>query len=163
MRLMSLLVAFLTLLSVDTPLLAQGSTERWVGTWATALVARGLPQAPPAAAPTPAPPSGLTTTPPAGGGAPVAGPGGGGRIGGPPVTVSNQTLRQIVRTSVGGNRVRVVLSNVFGTLPIAIGAADIAPRSGDAGVAVTSVKPITFGGSPIATDARRRGARQRSD
>jgi lysophospholipase L1-like esterase len=148
MRLMSLLVAFLTLLSVDTPLLAQSSTERWVGTWATALVARGLPQAPPASAPAPTPPSGL---PPAAGPAPAAGPPGGGRIGGPPVTVSNQTLRQIVRTSVGGNRVRVVLSNVFGTLPIAIGAADIAPRSGDAGVAVTSVKPITFDGSPIAT------------
>ena len=77
---------------------------------------------------------------------------GGGRFGGPPpVTVNNQTLRQIVRTSVGGSRVRVVLSNVFGTAPIAVGAADIAPRSGDASVVAASVKPVTFGGSPAAT------------
>ena len=103
-----------------------------MGTWATALVARGLPPAAGRCAGARAAkrahracPSRRART--------GAGPGGGGRLGGPPVTVSNQTLRQIVRTSVGGSRVRVVLSNVFGTSPIAIGAADIAPRAGDAG------------------------------
>ena len=65
--------------------------------------------------------------------------------------MSNQTLRQIVRTSVGGSRVRIVLSNVFGTAPVTVGAADIAPRSGEAAVVAGSAKPITFGGSPTAT------------
>ena len=47
----------------------------------------------------------------------------GGRGGFPaPVTISNQTVRQIVRVSVGGDRVRVVLSNAFGTAPVEIGA-----------------------------------------
>ena len=155
MRLMSLLVTFLTLLSLNTPLLAQSSTERWVGTWATALVARGLPPAP---APAPAPPpSGLTAPAPPAGGA----PGGGGRLGGPPVTVSNQTLRQIVRTSIGGSRVRVVLSNVFGTTPLAIGAADVAPRARDVGRGRGLGEAADLRRLADGDDPRRRGPRQR--
>ncbi len=153
MRLSTLVVALTFFLNASA--LAQNTTERWVGTWATALVARGLPPAP-AAAPAP-PPSGLTAPAPPAGGA----PGGGGRLGGPPVTISNQTLRQIVRTSIGGTRVRVVLSNVFGTLPLAIGAADIAPRARDVDVAAGPAKPLTFGGSPTATVLPGRGPGQR--
>jgi hypothetical protein len=63
------------------------------------------------------------------------------------VTISNQTVRQIVRVSVGGDRVRVVLSNAFGTAPIEIGAAHVALRDHDALVKASSVKPLTFGGS----------------
>ena len=145
MRYLSFVTASVIVLSLNTAALAQNATERWVGTWATALVARGLPPAP---APAPAaPPSGLTAPAPPAGGA----PGGGGRLGGPPVTISNQTLRQIVRTSIGGTRVRVVLSNVFGTMPLAIGAADIAARARDVDVAAGPAKPLTFGGSPTAT------------
>jgi len=88
-----------------------------------------------------------------------------GRQGGPgfqpPATVNNQTLRQIVRTSIGGNRVRVVLSNVFGTAPVEIGAADIALRDKDSMVIASSVKPLTFGGS--ATGTIRAGATLVSD
>ncbi len=152
MRKLSFLIATLVLCSHAAGL-AQNAGERWVGTWATALVARAVPPGAPAAPATaaapvvsgqPGPAAGPTAGPPAG---PA-----GGRFGGPPpVTVNNQTLRQIVRTSVGGSRVRVVLSNVFGTAPIAVGAADIAPRSGDASVVTASVKPVTFGGSPAAT------------
>src|SRR5690242_20545220 len=45
-----------------------------------------------------------------------------------PLNFSNQTLRQIVHTSIGGSRVRVVVSNVFGTTPLMIGAAHVALR-----------------------------------
>jgi len=55
-------------------------------------------------------------------------------------------LRQIVHTSIGGDRVRVVLSNVFGTAPLEIGAAAIAPRAQAAQVQAGSAKPLTFGG-----------------
>ena len=120
---------------------AQTTGERWVATWATALVARGQPAPPPAVSPAPATPT--TAALPTPGPARAGGP--------PPVTVSNQTLRQIVRTSIGGTRVRVVLSNVFGTMPLAIGAADIAPRARDVNVVAGPAKPLTFGGSPTAT------------
>jgi lysophospholipase L1-like esterase len=55
-----------------------------------------------------------------------------------------------VRVSIGGPRVRVVLSNAFGTAPVTIGAADIGLREADAKVVASSVKPITFDGSASA-------------
>ena len=157
---------------VTAPTFAQNKkNERWVATWGTALVARPQPAAgrglgpggPPAPTPaaqptTPATPTPSATAPatPAPSGPPPAGPGGpppaapaGGRGGfAPPVTLSNQTIRQIVHTSVGGSRVRVVLSNAFGTAPIDIGAAHVALREKDQTVAANTVKPLTVGGSP---------------
>src|SRR4029453_3260968 len=49
--------------------------------------------------------------------------GGGGRGGAAPLNFNNQTLRQIVHVSLGGDRVRLVLSNAFGTSPLSVGAA----------------------------------------
>ena len=87
------------LLTLHPPMQAQ-SGEHWVGTWTTSDV--GRPQTPP------------TPTPPAAAAAPVAAP----VPGQPPISPSapvpavpapfmhfnNQTLRQIVHTSIGGNR-----------------------------------------------------------
>src|ERR1051325_9159614 len=40
----------------------------------------------------------------------------------PPAPVfENQTIRMVVRTTIGGDRVRVRLSNAFGTAPLKIG------------------------------------------
>jgi lysophospholipase L1-like esterase len=64
--------------------------------------------------------------------------------------VSNQTIRQIVRATIGGRRVRVVLSNHFGTAPVAIGAAHLGLRQSDAALVERSVKQLTFSGSPSA-------------
>ena len=149
-------VALLLLLAA--PAFAQTKkTEHWVATWATALVARPLPAArgagpggPPA--PAPAPPSAATApsgpTPVAPGPAPQAGPPAGGRGGfAPPVTMTNQTIRQVVHTSIGGSRVRVVLSNAFGTANVDVGAAHIALRDKDNTVVAQSVKPMTVGGA----------------
>src|SRR5438477_8433465 len=51
----------------------------------------------------------------------------GGRSGAPPsnlpATFANQTARMIVRTSLGGSRVRVELSNMLNAQPVEIGAA----------------------------------------
>ena len=41
-------------------------------------------------------------------------------------TIENQTVRQVVRISTGGKRVRVRFSNEYGTKPLVIGAATIA-------------------------------------
>jgi lysophospholipase L1-like esterase len=64
---------------------------------------------------------------------------------------TNQTVRMIVHTSVGGGEVRVRLSNLFGTDSLVIGAAHIALRSKDSGIAPGSDHPLTFGGSPSVT------------
>jgi lysophospholipase L1-like esterase len=131
--------AIVALLAV--PVFGQGRRDdRWVATWATALVAR-----PAGGAAAPGVSRGLAP--------PVApAPSAAGRQGGPgaPVTLSNQTLRQIVRVSLGGSRVRVVLSNVFGTAPVEIGGAQIALREKEAAVAPASIRPLTFSGSPSA-------------
>src|SRR5579859_5514584 len=42
---------------------------------------------------------------------------------------NNQTARMVVRTSIGGRRVRVALSNAYGAAPLTVGAAHIALRS----------------------------------
>jgi lysophospholipase L1-like esterase len=59
----------------------------------------------------------------------------------------NQTLRQIVHVSLGGDRVRVVVSNAFGTLPLEIGAAHVALREKDAAIQPKSDRPLTFSGN----------------
>jgi lysophospholipase L1-like esterase len=114
--------------------------EHWVATWGTAAFGRPVTTtAPPAPAPTAT--TGATTT------APQRGGGGRGGGFGASVNINNQTIRQIVHTSVGGSRVRVVLSNVFGTAPLSIGAARLAPKTaGESSIAADSAKPVTFAG-----------------
>jgi lysophospholipase L1-like esterase len=59
---------------------------------------------------------------------------------------NDQTLRYIVHTSIGGNQVRVQISNTFGTEPLVIGAAHIARRMGGASIDPSTDRPLTFGG-----------------
>jgi lysophospholipase L1-like esterase len=64
-----------------------------------------------------------------------------------PASFSNQTVRQIVHVSVGGRKVRIRLSNEFGTRPALIGAASVALAGEGSDVAAASLRPLTFGGS----------------
>jgi lysophospholipase L1-like esterase len=98
--------------------LAQPRGERWVVTWATATV--GRPQTPP---------------PTATGAAPT-----------PYRHLSNQTVREIVHATVAGSRVRVTVTNAFGTAPLAIGAAHIALRDTGSTIAAASDRALTFNG-----------------
>jgi lysophospholipase L1-like esterase len=73
-----------------------------------------------------------------------------------PATLSNQTVRQIARLSIGGKRARVVLSNEYGTTPLTIGAAHIAlaAMSGDGSEIVGgSDRTLTFDGRSEVTIA----------
>ena len=45
---------------------------------------------------------------------------------GMPANLWKQTVRQTARLSIGGSRVRIVVSNEYGKTPLTIGAADIA-------------------------------------
>jgi len=62
------------------------------------------------------------------------------------VNFNNQTLRQIVHVSLGGDRIRVVLSNAFGTAPLPVGAASIALREKGASIVAASKRTLTFNG-----------------
>lgn len=59
---------------------------------------------------------------------------------------SNQTVRNIVHTSVGGSKVRVRLSNAFGTAALPVTKASVGLGIGG-GADLTSVTPLTFSGS----------------
>jgi lysophospholipase L1-like esterase len=70
-----------------------------------------------------------------------------------PASLSNQTVRQIARISLGGRRARVVLSNGFGTTPLTLGAAHIALAGGGSGIVAGSDRTLTFNGRETVTIA----------
>jgi hypothetical protein len=115
----AMVVLALVLLALHPILFAQSAGEHWVGTWSTSEV--GRPQTPPAMV-AGLPPFMANQCPP----------------GPPPATTfmhfTNQTLRQVVHTSIGGSRVRVVLSNTYGTAPLTVGAAHIALRDKESSI-----------------------------
>jgi len=77
------------------------------------------------------------------------------------LTFTDQTLRLIVHTSNGGNRVRIRLSNEMGSAPLRIGAAHIGVRASGAVVAADTDRVLTFGGARAITIPA--GARAVSD
>src|SRR5579864_1859415 len=124
---------FATLALVLVPLahfaLAQ---EHWVATWAASpqQLQQFRPPAPAAApASTPAAPPPQAALPPI-------------------TSFHNQTVRMIVRTSMGGRRVRVQLSNAFGTGPLMVGAAHMALRDKESAIVAGSDRALAFNGKP---------------
>jgi lysophospholipase L1-like esterase len=79
------------------------------------------------------------------------------RVGGPPnaaaapTVFNDQTIRMIVRTSLGGRRARVVLTNAYGNVPLKVGAAHVAIRSKDSAIAAGSDRALMFNGKPSVT------------
>src|ERR1700733_6907436 len=110
--------------------------EHWVSTWATS------PQQPRAfPAPRPATAAAAAARPPAG-----TAP----RLTPPIASFHNQTVRMIAHTSIGGRRVRIELSNAFGSEPLAIGAAHIALRDKESAIIAASDRTLQFSGRPTA-------------
>jgi lysophospholipase L1-like esterase len=70
----------------------------------------------------------------------------------PPSPVfENQTIRMVVRPTIGGTRVRIRLSNAFGTTALKIATAHIALASKDAKIFPESDLALTFSGKPSIT------------
>jgi len=71
----------------------------------------------------------------------------------PPAPLAGATLRQVIRVSLGGPRLRVTLSNVFGDGPLAVGAARIAHSmgAGSSAIDTASQRVLTFGGADSVT------------
>ena len=65
--------------------------------------------------------------------------------------LSNATARMIARVTIPGDSVRIRLDNTFGTAPLVIGRATIAPRVRGAAVAAGLVQPVTFKGQQSVT------------
>jgi lysophospholipase L1-like esterase len=68
-----------------------------------------------------------------------------------PLQINGQTLRQIVHTSIGGDGVRIRLSNVFGSSDIVVGAARVALSAGSAAIVAGTDRVLRFNGSPTVT------------
>jgi lysophospholipase L1-like esterase len=68
-------------------------------------------------------------------------------------TFAQQTLRQIVHTSIAGSAARVQLSNAFGTQAVTIADVHIAQRSSGSSIVAASDRQVTFGGQTSTTIA----------
>ncbi|NNG22194.1 SGNH/GDSL hydrolase family protein [Telluria aromaticivorans] len=66
-------------------------------------------------------------------------------------TFTDQTVRLVVHTSIGGNRVRIRVSNEMGSVPLTVGAARIGLRAGGSDVAAGTDRALTFGGRSAVT------------
>jgi lysophospholipase L1-like esterase len=62
--------------------------------------------------------------------------------------LDNQTVRNIVFLSAGGDRVRVRLTNAFGTQPLQVGAASVALAGSGAATVAGSTRTVRFAGRP---------------
>lgn len=68
-------------------------------------------------------------------------------------TFAQQTLRQVVHTSISGTAARIQLSNAFGTQPVTIADVHIAQRSSGSSIVAGTDKTVTFGGQSSTTIA----------
>ena len=70
----------------------------------------------------------------------------------PPSPVfENQTIRMIVRPTIGGERLRIRFSNAFGTTSLKIGSAHVALSSKASAIVPESDHALTFGGKASVT------------
>lgn len=68
-----------------------------------------------------------------------------------PTQLSNQTVRQVAKVSVGGNRVRLTLSNEYGKEPLVIGAVHLARTAQGSAIVPGTGKSVTFNGKTSVT------------
>ncbi len=144
--------AMAAMVAVSAPDAQPGAPgKHWVATWGTAQQSYRAPAATagPTAAPASAPAAAAAAPTPPTSGARVPAR----RYGIPPplAGVENQTIRMIVRSSLGGEQVRVRLSQAYGAPSVTLGAAHVAIRASGAGVVPASDRALTFSGQPTAT------------
>lgn len=64
----------------------------------------------------------------------------------PPLALDNQTIREIIRPTIDGERLRVRFSNELGTTPLVLGSAHIALVKDDGSIVPDSDRSLTFNG-----------------
>jgi lysophospholipase L1-like esterase len=70
-----------------------------------------------------------------------------------PASFSDQTLRQVLRTSIGGDRIRLRLSNEFGRTPLVVGEVRVALQAAGASIVPQTDRPVTVAGRTAFTIA----------
>jgi lysophospholipase L1-like esterase len=65
--------------------------------------------------------------------------------------LTDQTVREVLHTSVGGSSLRLRLTNTFGTAPLAVDQVTVARRLGGAAILAGSSRTLTFGGREAVT------------
>jgi len=68
-----------------------------------------------------------------------------------PFQFNRQTLRQVARLSIGGSRLRVVISNEGGTAPLHVGSAHVARHGEGSAIVEGSDRTLRFGGQTEVT------------
>ena len=129
-------------MAVSLPRRESASPERWVCTWATAqqLALENLPgenARPDASKNAPDQQSKRNSN------APILFP--------VPSRLQDQTVRMIVRTSLGGRKIRVNLSNALGKPPIRIGSVHVAIHKGGGAIVPGTDRTVTFSGKASLT------------
>src|SRR5262249_16361552 len=107
--------------------------DHWVTTWAAAA------QQPRGGGPPPAAQAAAAAGQ-RGQGGPAAAPA--------PTSFSDQTIRMVVHSSVGGRRARVTVSNAYGTMPLKVGAVHVALRSKESAIVQNTDRTLMFSGKP---------------
>jgi lysophospholipase L1-like esterase len=121
------------------PAPARAADGHWVSAWGTAQ--QLAPNPPPPFAPpkpgakpaVPPPPPGPSPIPPT------------------PASLADQTVRMVVRPTIGGRVVRVQFSNAAGGGPVTFGAAHVAKSAAGGAVRAGTDRVLTFGGEPAVT------------
>jgi len=63
----------------------------------------------------------------------------------------DQTLREVATISLGGKRIRLVISNLYGSTPLPLSAVHVAVAADNGAIQADSDHPVTFDGRPAVT------------
>ena len=66
----------------------------------------------------------------------------------PPTGLTSNTLRQVVRVSIGGKKIRMHFSNAFGNDPMSMATVRAAVSVGDSAIKTETERALTFSGQP---------------
>jgi hypothetical protein len=69
----------------------------------------------------------------------------------PANSLSNKTLRQVVRVSIGGNQIRLKFSNEYGNIPLTMNSVHLAVSTSGSSIDAAIDRVITFGGNESVT------------
>jgi lysophospholipase L1-like esterase len=130
-RCAALLIAVLTLVSGTTAV----ARDRWVSAWGTAQQLAPMP--PPRIPPRPAGDTRPAPPPPPAGPSPIVPT---------PDRLADQTIRMVVRPTIGGRLLRVKFSNASGGEPVTIGRARLAKSAGSGAIATGTDRAVSFSG-----------------
>ncbi|HWR14931.1 MAG TPA: GDSL-type esterase/lipase family protein [Terriglobales bacterium] len=141
--------------SADKPK-QNSSGDHWIATWATSQLLTPMVFRMPPNMPRPQTSEKTSTVPPPGTSSPDAKaerphtpppPRSGPMASNLPQKFEDETVRMLARTTVGGRRVRVELSNMLNAEPLQVGAAHIAIHKGGGEIVQGTDRMLTFGGS----------------